>query len=198
MTRNEGRRGIAAGDALLVFSALALVFALAYPRIRRTALRDRIADAAHNVQVVVDASNRFQADQSRWPAPADAGTLPPELAPYLPAGFTWDRGEYQLDLDIWETAGETPEPEPPPPPPSGLEIPPPSDLAQAPSPGPEVLPPPEFIQAPPARVFGSLAGVTVHSTDPRILAGLMERFGDRRSFLHGTSWTLIFATASGR
>jgi hypothetical protein len=58
--------------------------------------------------------------------------------------------------------------------------------------------PPAAPDTPPQPRFGSLAGVTVHGAEPRVLAGLLDRFGAARSFLHDGTWTLVFASSQGR
>jgi hypothetical protein len=166
------------GDALLVLATLALVFALAYPRIRRTAMRDHIAQAVADVEAVVDAAARFRAEQGTWPPASESGTVPPPLAPYLPAGFSFTTSTFSLEMDVWETAREAPPPELPPPPPTGQDAP----------------PPPSADETPPSTVFGAMGGITVRADDPRILAGLMDHFAGGRAFLHRGGWTLIIPT----
>ena len=53
-------------------------------------------------------------------------------------------------------------------------------------------------EGPPGAPIGSLAGVSVRSADPRVLAGLLDRFGADRSFLFDGTWTLVFASSPGR
>ena len=179
VSRMDPRRGLAVGDALLVLSVLALALALVFPRIRRTALRDHIEQAVAHVQAVVDAAERFQGEQDRWPDVTGTGEIPAELAAYLPPGFSFDQDSYQLDFDVWDTAEEAPTVEPPEP----RE---PLDSI------------PDTFIGTPATLYGSLAGVTVHSPEPLILAGLLDHFGDSRSFLHAGTWTLVFASVPAR
>jgi len=177
----DARRGLVVGDVLLGLAVLALLLALAAPRIQRSALRRQVDEAVAHVQEVVGAANRFHEREARWPDPADAGTTPAGLATYLPEGFSFDHGGYDLDLEVWTTAEEAPaRPMPADPPTAPIETPPDSGAAR------------------PSVLFGSLAGVTVHSMDPRLLAGLLEHFGDGRSFLYDGAWTLVFASVPGR
>lgn len=177
MTGTALRRGLAVRDVLLVVSVLALVAALAYPRIRRTALRERIEQATADVQAVVEALERFQAEQGRWPGLSDAGVTPPELVPYLPDGVTFASSDYQLEFQVWETAREVPPVELPFSPPLG-------QLNQE----------PDTSRLLPTLLFGSLASVSVRSGNPTILAGLMDHFGGTRSFLQADRWTLVFGS----
>lgn len=177
MTRMDPRRGMAMGDILLVVSVLALAFSLAYPRIERTRLRDHVEQAVIEVGAAVDAAERFQGERGSWPAPADEGTIPAELASYLPAGSSFAAERYRLKLDIWETAENAPLVALPESPPTG-------DFTAL----------PDTSEARPKVLFGSLASVSVVSDDPRILAGLLDRFGAGRSFVHADRWTLVFAS----
>lgn len=177
MTGPGVRRGVAVRDVLLVISVLALVVALAYPRMRRTILRERVEQATSDVQAVVDAVERFQAEQGRWPGLSEVGVTPAELAPYLPEGVTFARGDYQLEFQVWETAKEVPPVELPFNPPIG-----------------QLEEEPDTSRLLPTLLFGSLASVTVRSGSPSILAGLMDHFGGTRSFLQADRWTLVFAS----
>lgn len=177
MSRPSLRRGVVVGDVLLVLSVLALIFALAYPRIRRTAARERVEQATADVEAVVGAAERFLAEEGRWPGMAEVGVAPPELAPYLPDGVAFTRDGYQLDFQVWETAREVPPVELPFTPPVG-------QLTQE----------PDTSGLRPTTLYGSLASVTVRSADLGLLAGLSEHFGGARSFVHADRWTLVFAS----
>lgn len=180
MSRANARRGMAVGDALLVLSVLALLFALAYPRIRRTALREHVEQATADVQAVVEAAERFHSENGRWPTLAEAGTAPPELAAYLSEEVVFARADYQLDFQVWETAKEVP----------AVELPFSPPLGQVQEPDTSGLLPPTL--------YGSLASVTVRSANASILAALMDHFGGARSFLHADRWTLVFASVPPR
>ena len=181
MSHGDTRRGMALGDALLVLSLLVLASALAYPRIQRAALREQVDQAVANVQALADAAQRYQVEPNGWPDPPDTAESPIDLATYLPEGFSFHQAAYRLDLDVWETAQEAPPMELPDTPPNGV---------------PEALP--DTVDAAPTTLFGTLAGVTVTSAEPRLLAGLLDHFGRGRSFLLGTTWTLVFASVPGR
>lgn len=181
MTGTHTRRGMAVGDVLMVLSLLALAFSLAYPRIERARLRDAVETAVITVQAAVDAAERFQEDRGSWPEPADEGTTPTDLASYLPAGFSFTPEGYRLRLDTWETAETAPPVERPVSPQS-------TESAALPDTLPEQ----------PQILFGSLASVSVVSEDPRVLAGLLDRFGAGRSFVHADRWTMVFASVPGR
>ena len=180
MTGRDPRRGMAVGDVLVFLSLLALAFSLAYPRIGRARLRDEVEQAVIRVQAAVGAAEQFQGDRGTWPEPADEGTTPTDLAPYLPGGFSFAGEGYRLKLDIWETAKTAP----------------PVELPEGP-PSREFAALPDTIQAQPEVLFGSLASVSVVSEDPRVLAGLLDHFGADRSFVHADRWTMVFASEPG-
>ena len=181
MNRADVRRGVVVGDVLLVLSVLALALALAYPRIQRTAARERVAQATADVQAVVDAAERFLAEEGRWPGLAESGVAPPELAPYLPEGVAFARAHYELDFQVWETAEEVP----------------PMEFTFNPPVG-QSAPNPDTTDLGPTTLYGSRASVTVRSADPTILAGLSAHFGGARSFVHEDRWMLVFASVRPR
>ena len=47
------------------------------------------------------ADYEYLAEHRGWPGEYGAGYVPPELGPYLPEGFSFNRGRYQLDWEHW-------------------------------------------------------------------------------------------------
>lgn len=180
MTHRSGRRGIIFGDALLVLSALTLALALAWPWIIRREINRQIALAIADVEVAADAVGRFQADRSAWPEPVDSGVTPPDLGPYLPDSFAFQRTAYRLHLHVWERLEEPPQLPTPDLPLDPLD---PANAQRAEVPMPTERPPAELVK--------STLGLSVHSTDLGLLASLLDHFGSSRSFVHAGSWTLV-------
>lgn len=179
MSRPDDRRGIATGDALLVLSVLALLFAAAYPRLERVAMRERADAIAYAANTVLDAARRYRVERAEWPRGADLGVVPEDLASVLPPGFSFEHRGWLLKWDRWDRV-EAPPADP--------------GLAAAIPELSENVPPPEApadsVQvARPTLV--PLGGVTVRCDDPRVLAVLLERFGHARSFVRGDTWTLV-------
>ena len=218
MTRPPGRSGPTSGDVLLALAGLALLAAIAYPRMERALMWRTVAGAEADVETVRAAAAAHRDETGGWPAPAEAGKVPAELAVRLPPGFSFQADAYTLEWSRWEmvdlAAPVEPEPvlqRPPggfepvlPRPPGGFESvlqQPPGGvepLVQQPPTGFEpVLPP---TAAPVADVevpVETLGAVTVHAGDERVLAALLERFGASRSFIRERSWTLVLPLVGG-
>lgn len=83
--------------ALLVLSLLTSLAVLKYIDLTRTAFAAKVVGEFTTVRL---AAYNFEADHNnQWPGDQGPGVVPPELAPYLPAGFSFVAPSYQLD---WE------------------------------------------------------------------------------------------------
>ncbi len=183
MTPSPGRGALTSGDVLLALAGLALVAAMVYPRVERALLWRTVAGAEGDVATVRAAAAAYRDEAGGWPAPAQAGEVPAELAGRLPSGFSFEAGSYTLEWSRWEMVDPAEPAEPErvmQPPPGGFEpvLPPPAD--------PEVEVPVE-----------TLGAVTVHARDERVLAALLERFGASQSFVRERSWTLVLPLVGG-
>lgn len=185
MTRPPGRSGPTSGDVLLALAGLALLAAIAYPRMERALMWRTVAGAEADVETVRAAAAAHRDETGGWPAPAEAGKVPAELAVRLPPGFSFQADAYTLEWSRWEMVDLAAPVEPEPVlqrPPGGFE---------------PVLPP---TAAPVADVevpVETLGAVTVHAGDERVLAALLERFGASRSFIRERSWTLVLPLVGG-
>lgn len=172
----SSRRGIAPGDVLLGLSGLALMAALTYPRVER-ALMLRTADAVQaDVETVQAAAAAHLAESGAWPASAEPGTVPVELTGRIPPGFSFQGEDYTLEWDRWQTVEDVA--------PTVVELPPEEYESSVPPTPTDSVPDLEI----PVETLGA---VTVHSSDDRILAALLERFGASRSFVLDRTWTLV-------
>ncbi|HSW29892.1 MAG TPA: hypothetical protein VLH75_10460 [Longimicrobiales bacterium] len=180
---SPGRGGVTSGDVLLALASLALVAALAYPRTERALLWRTVAAAQADVETIRAAAAAFRDDAGGWPAPAEAGKVPAEMAARLPPGFSFESGSYTLEWSRWERV-DPPDPADP----EGVVQPPPGGFEP-------VLPPPadSEVQVP----VETLGAVTVHASDERVLAALLERFGPSESFVRERSWTLVLPVGGG-
>jgi len=161
-----------AEDAFLGLAALALVLSLAWPRVERALLERRVSAAQADVEAVRTAAAALRTELQAWPPSAGPGEIPPDLAGLLPDGFSFQGGGYFLGWERWETVAPRP---------------PFEDLLD-----PTQLPLPHSTGAALPGV-GELAGVTVRTRDPRLLAALLARFGPQRSFVRDETWTLVLA-----
>ena len=98
--RAHRRAGFTMLELLVVMVVLGLLSALAilkYIDLTRTAMTSRIVGEFTAVRL---AAYNFEADNNnQWPAEVGPGVMPPELAGYLPSGFTFANPSYTLD---WE------------------------------------------------------------------------------------------------
>jgi len=97
------RRGWTMVELLVVIVVLGILSSLAilkYIDLTRHAMTSRIVGEFVAVRL---AAYNFEADNNnQWPAEVGPGVEPPELTPYLPAGFSFNNPNYMLD---WENLG---------------------------------------------------------------------------------------------
>jgi prepilin-type N-terminal cleavage/methylation domain-containing protein len=94
------RRGFTMIELLITMVVLGLLSSLAvlkYIDLSRTAFAAKIAGEFTTVRL---AAYNFEADHNnQWPSDQGPGVVPPDLAPYLPSGFSFVTNSYVLDWD---------------------------------------------------------------------------------------------------
>ena len=102
----DKRRGWTMIELLVVIVVMGVLSSLAvlkYIDLTRTAMTSRIVGEFVTVRL---AAYNYEADNNNmWPAEVGAGVEPPELTPYLPAGFKFNNPNYTLDWDNLGTGG---------------------------------------------------------------------------------------------
>ena len=102
----DKRRGWTMIELLVVIVVMGVLSSLAvlkYIDLTRTAMTSRIVGEFVAVRL---AAYNFEADNNNmWPAEVGPGVEPPELNPYLPAGFQFINPSYTLDWDNLGTGG---------------------------------------------------------------------------------------------
>jgi hypothetical protein len=176
----SGRDGVSTGDVLLALATLCLVAALAYPRLERMRAVARAGAIAAGVDSLGTAAQRYRARTGTWPRHAPPGLLPEELSATEPVAPTMATAGYRLEWNVWERPARSV---------SARTL--PDSIPPATSPQQDTVPP----SAPPV---DTLAGITVHDSDPRLLGLLLERYGDAHSFVRDSSWTLVLQAPGGR
>jgi len=83
---------------LMVISVVVRIGIPNYQEVRLKAEAVRVAGDFASVRV---AAINYQADHNAWPRDFGPGQIPPELASYLPDGFSFYRGRYRLDWENW-------------------------------------------------------------------------------------------------
>jgi hypothetical protein len=184
------RRRVAPGDVLLGLAALALVAALAHPRVERALLWRRVAAAQADVDAVLAAAADHQREEGSWPVTTPSGEVPSGLEGRLPPGFSFQGSSYTLEWSCWEAVDSVAAAA------SVEEIEPTVTGVSPTAPVPRLPPPGDSVTAPVP--VDALGAVTVHADDERMLKALLERYGAARSFVRERSWTLVLpAPAAG-
>jgi prepilin-type N-terminal cleavage/methylation domain-containing protein len=102
----DKRRGWTMIELLVVIVVMGVLSSLAvlkYIDLTRTAMTSRIVGEFVAVRL---AAYNYEADNNNmWPAEVGPGVEPPELNPYLPAGFQFNNPSYTLDWDNLGTGG---------------------------------------------------------------------------------------------
>ena len=82
---------------IVIMGLLSAIGVLKYIDLTRTGYAARIASDFVTIRL---AAYNFEADHNnQWPADAGPGVVPPQLAPYLPSGFSFSTPTYRLDWD---------------------------------------------------------------------------------------------------
>jgi len=93
------RAGFTFVELMTVLIVLGLLASLAIFKYIDLTHRARAAQAVGDLEAVRIAAYGAWYETEKWPAEVGPGIIPPGLAQYLPAGFTFHRNEYTLD---WE------------------------------------------------------------------------------------------------
>jgi prepilin-type N-terminal cleavage/methylation domain-containing protein len=93
------RAGFTFVELMTVLIVLGVLAGLAILKYIDLTHRARAAQAAGDLEAVRIAAYGAWYETGKWPAEVGPGVMPPGLAQYLPAGFTFARKEYTLD---WE------------------------------------------------------------------------------------------------
>ena len=101
-TPRSRRGGFTLVEMVVVAAVVSILARIALPNLQESVIRARAAAAMGDVEVVRTAAANYHARTNIWPVEAPPGVVPPELVQDLPEGFTFERGEYQLDWEHWD------------------------------------------------------------------------------------------------
>jgi hypothetical protein len=163
-----------AGNVFLLLALACLAGVIAYPWMQRR-------DAQHQIELVIAdvvrvrrAAEDFLRQEDRWPRDdASPGTIPTELVPALPVGFSFAREAYMLDWERWDAV-----------------IPPTMPVEAEPEEEDAGLLVDSIARPQEPRTRG-MGGITVVSPDPGLRGALLREFGSTRSFVRDSSWTFV-------
>jgi len=87
---------------MLVIAILAGMMVMRYIELKHRALTAQATADMENVRMA--AFTKFY-DTGQWPSPQGPGVVPPELVPYLGAGFSFNRPDYKLEFENFVPVG---------------------------------------------------------------------------------------------
>jgi prepilin-type N-terminal cleavage/methylation domain-containing protein len=104
MSRRD-RRGFTFVELLVVFLVIAILagmMVMRYIELKHRALAAQATSDMENVRLA--AFTKFY-DTGSWPSAPGPGVVPPELVPYLGAGFNFSKPEYKLEFENFVPPG---------------------------------------------------------------------------------------------
>lgn len=97
------RRAFTFTELLLTMMLIGLLARITIPRYREMKLRATAAAIMGDVHAIRVAAFTHYTEKGAFPPDAATGTLPAELVGDLPAGFTFDRQDFNYDWHVWST-----------------------------------------------------------------------------------------------
>lgn len=100
------RGGFTLTELVVVVAVVALLAAVAMPKLQRAIVKARAAEAVSDLQVVRVAVLNYHADRLAYPKDANRGKVPAGLASYLPTRFSLTQKHYTVDYDNWSNQAQ--------------------------------------------------------------------------------------------
>ena len=104
----DERRGFTLVEMMSVVLIAGTLARVGVPNYQEVHLKARAAEIAGEIRAVEVAALNYNAATNLWPEDAPPGEVPPELRPYLPAGFSFERNGYALEWENWRLADGLP------------------------------------------------------------------------------------------
>ena len=104
------RRAFSFAELLLTMTFIGLLARIAIPRYHEMKLRATAAAIVGDIHAIRVAAFTHHTEKGSFPPDAATGALPAELVSNLPAGFSFDRPDFDYNWHVWSTtdaAGES-------------------------------------------------------------------------------------------
>ncbi len=95
------RKGFTLVEALTALMVLSALVRLSIPGVQEVVARAEAARALADIRAVKGALEAYRTDHGRIPSEIGSAATSSELEPYLPNGFSFNRGRYRMDLHVW-------------------------------------------------------------------------------------------------
>ncbi|MCC6928459.1 MAG: type II secretion system protein [Gemmatimonadaceae bacterium] len=99
------RRGFSIPELLVVLTILGIVVRMGFPRYTELRRQAEARAIIGDVQAVRVAAYNYNTEHQDWPSEASRGSVPAELQPLLPQGFSFQRDRWTMDWEVWPGAG---------------------------------------------------------------------------------------------
>jgi prepilin-type N-terminal cleavage/methylation domain-containing protein len=107
MSARRSESGFTLIELLIVLTILSTLVRLAIPAYQSLEMNAIVSQAAGDLHVVRAAAAAEYAATGNYAPDAMGGVTPPAMAPYLPAGFTFQPKDYELDWENFAVADTT-------------------------------------------------------------------------------------------
>lgn len=105
------RPGFTIVELMVVVTIVGLLTSIGLPKFRDVQRRAVATQLLGDLDVIRHAAMSFYVDSSYFPVETPSAVIPPNLAPYLPSGFSMSKPAWTMDYENWQLP-DTPVAEP--------------------------------------------------------------------------------------
>lgn len=103
----RARDGFTFIELLMVVTIIGILASVAIPKYRTVKRRAMATQIAGDFDVVRLAAMSFQADSGYFPPETAPGTMPAAMQKYLPTNFDFQKQDWTIDYENWETNAQS-------------------------------------------------------------------------------------------